>query len=55
MEGCRLCPFRGFAQRDRLRDHVVTYHTERKQFCCSGTKQLKVVPSRRCCLPSVQR
>lgn len=57
MVPCRLCPFRGFPQEDRLRHHVIAYHTERKQFCCSGTKQLKARNCQRCsaaalpCLP----
>jgi hypothetical protein len=49
MESCRLCPFRGFSQRDRLLHHVVTYHTELKQYCCSGTKQLKALAATATC------
>ena len=42
---CRLCPWRSFkGQRaDRLVNHVLRHHTERRQYCCSGTKQLKIV------------
>ncbi len=42
---CPLCPFRAFAgsHKQRLISHVHRYHVESRQFCCSGTKQMKVV------------
>ena len=42
---CPLCPFRsfGFKQLGRLQDHMAKHHTQQKQFCPSGTKQLKLV------------
>ena len=42
---CPLCPFRSFDRKQlgRLKDHVSKHHTKRKQFCPSGTKQLKLV------------
>jgi hypothetical protein len=42
---CPLCPFRRFkggGSKGRLIQHISKYHTEGKQFCCSGTKQIKV-------------
>lgn len=42
-EGCRhrcpLCPFRVF----RVKEHVRKDTSQKKQFCCSGTKQLRVM------------
>ena len=42
---CPLCPFRYFGSNRgaRWESHLVGYHTSLKQFCCSGTKQLKIV------------
>ncbi|CAE7235509.1 unnamed protein product, partial [Symbiodinium sp. KB8] len=42
---CPFCPWRRLRGHDRVRDHVRKYHTATKQFCCSGTKQLRVVLS----------
>ena len=39
---CPLCPFRCFQDPSRVRQHIVSYRVERKQFVCSGTKQLKL-------------
>ena len=39
---CPLCPFRRFQAPSRLQEHIRRYHTEARQFICSGTKQLKV-------------
>ncbi|CAE6926624.1 ABCB1 [Symbiodinium sp. CCMP2592] len=39
---CILCPFPTFNRACRVRKHIATHHTERKQYICSGTKQLKV-------------
>ncbi|CAE7251936.1 unnamed protein product [Symbiodinium microadriaticum] len=49
-QGCQACPFCPFRQWpkgrvSRLVDHVRKYHSERKQFVASGTKQLKLVIS----------
>ena len=38
---CPFCPWRRLRGHDRVRDHVRKYHTATKQFCCSGTKQLR--------------
>ena len=49
VDRCPLCPFRRFPHRfagasaTRVRQHMTTYHVPSTQFCCSGTKQLKVV------------
>ncbi len=45
VHGCPLCPFRSFnnKHRNRLIQHIRAYHTDRQQFCCSGTKQMKVI------------
>ena len=40
---CPACPFRVFKQRDQLRTHMQRHHTRKQQFCCSGTKQLRIV------------
>ena len=40
---CALCPFRRFARKARLIQHVHKYHDRRHQFTCSGTKQVKVI------------
>ncbi|MBE0526884.1 MAG: hypothetical protein IH631_08070, partial [Candidatus Thorarchaeota archaeon] len=48
---CPLCPWRRFphawsgTSATRLRSHVARYHVPKTQYCCSGTKQLKVVMS----------
>ena len=39
---CPLCPFRRFQDPGRVRHHIRSYHVERKQLVCSGTKQLKL-------------
>ena len=39
---CVLCPFRQFGRSGRVQHHICTYHVDRKQFTCSGTKQLKI-------------
>ncbi|CAE7810987.1 unnamed protein product [Symbiodinium sp. CCMP2592] len=42
---CPLCPFRSWSwhNRCRVKKHVREYHSARKQYCASGTKQLKIV------------
>ncbi|CAE7796366.1 unnamed protein product [Symbiodinium sp. CCMP2592] len=40
---CPFCPFRTFQKNSRAQSHVRRYHTEGRQFVCSGTKQLKIV------------
>ena len=43
---CPFCPFRAWPPSrslSRLRKHVAEYHSARKQFIASGTKQLKLV------------
>ena len=40
---CPLCPFRSFDRKLRLIAHVRTFHDALHQYCCSGTKQLKIV------------
>ena len=44
---CPFCPFREWPKGRvaRVVDHVWNYHSERKQFVASGTKQLKLVIS----------
>ena len=42
---CPACPFRGFRGSARVASHLRTYHTEKKQFVCSGTKQMRIVLS----------
>ena len=39
---CPLCPFRRFQAPSRVQEHIRRYHTDARQFICSGTKQLKV-------------
>ena len=39
---CPLCPFRRFQDPGRVRHHIRSYHVDKKQFVCSGTKQLKL-------------
>lgn len=40
---CSLCPFRLFTRPARVRGHIQKHHSKKKQFCCSGTKQLRVI------------
>jgi hypothetical protein len=44
---CPLCPWRQFPHKshgvERMKNHIKNYHTLSRQYCCSGTKQLKVV------------
>jgi hypothetical protein len=40
---CNFCPFRSSRQKDRLVTHLRLYHTRRGQYCCSGTKQIKII------------
>ena len=42
---CPMCPFRSFTRLRLLRTHVSKHHTEKTQYVCSGTKQVKVVLS----------
>ncbi|CAE7220712.1 unnamed protein product [Symbiodinium sp. CCMP2592] len=42
---CPFCPFRSFAQLRQLRTHMTNHHTEKNQYVCSGTKQIKVILS----------
>ena len=45
---CPLCPWRSFphtkktVSTDRVRAHIVKYHVASNQYCCSGTKQMKI-------------
>ena len=38
---CRLCTARCFTGADR--HHIHTYHSEKQQYCYSGTKQLRLI------------
>ena len=42
---CPLCPFRAFDKnnRGRVLQHIQRYHCASKQYCTSGTKQMKLV------------
>jgi hypothetical protein len=41
---CPFCPWRRFQHRaDRVRHHISTYHVASTQYCCSGTKQIKII------------
>eukprot|EP00435_Cladocopium_sp_Y103_P008302 s3962_g2.t1 len=40
---CPFCPFRAFKRLPQLRDHVAVHHCHRKQYVCSGTKQLRII------------
>ena len=40
---CPACPFRCFDRIPRVTQHLHKYHTIDNQFCCSGTKQIRVV------------
>ena len=42
---CPLCPFRAFDKnnRGRVLQHIQRYHCASKQYCASGTKQMKLV------------
>ena len=40
---CPMCPFRSFKHMRGLRIHIQKHHTEKTQFICSGTKQMKIV------------
>ena len=40
---CNFCPFRSFREKGRLVTHLRLHHTRREQYCCSGTKQVKVI------------
>ncbi|CAE7445428.1 unnamed protein product [Symbiodinium sp. CCMP2592] len=42
---CPFCLFRSFAQLRQLRTHMTNHHTEKNQYVCSGTKQIKVILS----------
>lgn len=42
---CLACPWRSFQSPSRVADHLKKYHKASKQYCCSGTKQLKMVLS----------
>jgi hypothetical protein len=45
---CALCPFRVFCgggHKGRLQTHIQQYHTAGVQYCCSGTKQIKIIAS----------
>ena len=42
---CPLCPWRSFQSPSRVKEHLSKYHVAKKQYCCSGTKQLKCVLS----------
>ena len=39
---CPLCPSRRFQRTSRVLQHIRAYHVDRRQFVCSGTKQLKI-------------
>ena len=40
---CPACPFRIFQKPSRVVHHLKQYHNEKSQYCCSGTKQLKII------------
>eukprot|EP00435_Cladocopium_sp_Y103_P017516 s1987_g4.t1 len=40
---CPFCPFRSFQRLHQLRNHIVVHHSNRKQYVCSGTKQVRVI------------
>jgi hypothetical protein len=40
---CPACPFRAFYQKERLKGHIIGYHTATQQYVCSGTKQMKII------------
>ena len=40
---CPMCPFRSFKHIRGLRTHIQKHHTEKQQYICSGTKQMKIV------------
>ena len=40
---CPACPFRAFDRATRVAARLRKYHTTKTQFCCSGTKQLRVI------------
>lgn len=42
---CLACPWRSFQSPSRVADHLKKYHKASKQYCCSGTKQLKIILS----------
>lgn len=42
---CPCCPWRCFQSPSRVVQHLETYHVKKNQFCCSGTKQVKVILS----------
>ena len=42
---CSGCPFRSFDRCSRLAAHWQRYHCAKKQYCCSGYKQLRVILS----------
>ena len=42
---CPACPWRCFQRPKRVQEHLQKYHTPKHQFCCSGTKQMKVILS----------
>ena len=40
---CPACPFRSFERSSRVAAHLQKYHNAKNQFCCSGTKQLRMI------------
>ena len=40
---CPFCPWRCFRRSRCVAQHVHRRHTSKKQYCCSGTKQLKLI------------
>lgn len=40
---CPLCPFRAFPRRQKLTAHLSRHHCARRQYVCSGTKQMRVI------------
>jgi hypothetical protein len=40
---CPCCPWRRFARRQHLREHVMNYHKSDKDFVASGRKQLRII------------
>ena len=42
---CPCCPWRCFQWPRRVAEHLLKYHVEKKQFCCSGKKQIKCILS----------
>ena len=40
---CPFCPWRCFRCESRVLQHVRDHHASQRQYCCSGTKQVRVI------------